>query len=733
MKYLSIVVGLYFLLPSLATAGKLLVTDELNYVPNELLIIPKQGIAIQNINMAVMNKATPNASFMRVRLPKGSDVLAEAAALANQPWVQAAEPNYIYKASALPNDPMLTDYWGLRNLGQTVNLAAGISGADIAMTKAWDVQTDCSTVTVAVIDTGVNYNHPDLATNMWTNAAEIANDGIDNDGIDNDGNGFIDDTLGWDFVQQDKDPMDFNLHGTHVAGTIGAVGNNAVGGSGVCWTAKIMPVRVLDAGGSGRTSGILAGFDYAVANGAKVINMSLGGSGFSSLMNTAIVNANTSGVLVIASAGNSAVNNDVSPSYPASYAQPNIISVAATTQTDTLASFSNFGTSSVDIAAPGTNIKSTVVDRLNNYSENFDTGAAPGWTLATFDNYGAVVPNTVAVTNELSVSPNFSLTDSPGGTYGVNRTYEATSPLINLTGKQGSSLSAIVFWNLDTYSVGDRLGIDVSVDSGLTWIPKTAVFGVGAAALTLDVSNLDGYANVKFRARLTSDGSAVYDGFHIDDVVVASAGLSTANVYGFYAGTSMAAPHVAGLAALIMAAEPTLTNLQVKDRILNTGDNLAALVGKTVSGRRINAQMAMPLFSPTLPAGTVNSATQVALTWVDNSVSEISFLVQRDSGAGFVTVATLATDTTSYTDSAAPASTALIYQVVAKSRDDRIATSATVNVTTPAAPTPPIVQGGGGCIGGTMSLGTSLLILFGALAMRRFQVRKEERQVTYHT
>jgi len=731
MKYLSIIVGLCFLQPSLATAGKTLVTDELDYVPNELLIIPKQGVSIQNVNMAnmtVMNKARPSTSFMQVRLPKGSDVLAEAAILANQPWVQAVEPNYIYKALALPNDPMIADYWGLQNTGQAVNLATGISGADMSMTKAWDVRTDCSSVTVAVLDSGVNYNHPDLAANMWTNAAEIPNDGIDNDG-----NGFIDDTLGWDFVQQDKDPMDFNLHGTHVAGTIGAVGNNAVGGSGVCWTAKIMPVRVLDAGGSGRTSGILAGFDYAVANGAKVINMSLGGSGFSSLMNTAIVNANTSGVLVIASAGNSAVNNDVSPSYPASYAQPNIISVAATTQTDTLASFSNFGTSSVDIAAPGTNIKSTVVDRLNNYSENFDTGAAPGWTLATFDNYGAVVPNTVAVTNELSVSPNFSLTDSPGGTYGVNRTYEATSPLINLTGKQGSSLSAIVFWNLDTYSVGDRLGIDVSVDSGLTWIPKTAVFGVGAAALTLDVSNLDGYANVKFRARLTSDGSAVYDGFHIDDVVVASAGLSTANVYGFYAGTSMAAPHVAGLAALIMAAEPTLTNLQVKDRILNTGDNLAALVGKTVSGRRINAQMAMPLFSPTLPAGTVNSATQVALTWVDNSVSEISFLVQRDSGAGFVTVATLATDTTSYTDSAAPASTALIYQVVAKSRDDRIATSATVNVTTPAAPTPPIVQGGGGCIGGTMSLGTSLLILFGALAMRRFQVRKEERQVTYHT
>ena len=230
----------------------------------------------------------------------------------------------------------------------------------ISAPAAWDITTGSKSVKVAVVDTGVDYNHPDLAANISVNSSEIPGNNIDDDG-----NGKIDDYYGYDFANSDADPMDDNNHGTHVSGTIGAVGDNVTGVVGVNWSVGIVPVKVLSGSGSGSTAGVIAGIDYAIARGVQVINMSLGGAGYSQAFFDSIQRANAAGVLVVAAAGNENNNNDgAAPSYPASFNLPNIVSVAATTSADTRASFSNYGATSVDLAAPGVSILSTLPGSL---------------------------------------------------------------------------------------------------------------------------------------------------------------------------------------------------------------------------------------------------------------------------------------------------------------------------------------------------------------------------------
>lgn len=253
--------------------------------------------------------------------------------------VAYAEPNYLLSASVVPNDPSYPVQYGMTK---------------IAAPQAWDLQTGTNVV-VAVIDTGVDYNHPDLAANIWTNTREIAGNGVDDDG-----NGYIDDVRGWDFVQNDNTPMDLNDHGTHVSGVIAGIGNNAAGISGVNWRAKIMPVRFMDAIGQGSTINAIKALNYAVANGARISNSSWGGPAFSQALFDAIQAAGGKGHVFVAAAGNSTANNDTTPEYPSSYKLANIISVAATDRNDVLAAFSNFGKASVDVAAPGVGIYSTV-------------------------------------------------------------------------------------------------------------------------------------------------------------------------------------------------------------------------------------------------------------------------------------------------------------------------------------------------------------------------------------
>lgn len=266
--------------------------------------------------------------------------------------LHAAEPNYIVQSLVVPNDADFSGLWAMNNSGQT----GGTPNADIDAPEAWDLRTDASAIIVADIDTGVDYNHPDLAANMWKNLAESNG----TTGVDDDGNGYVDDVYGWDFINGDNDPMDDNSHGTHTSGTIGGVGNNGTGVVGVAWNVRIMALKFLSSGGSGSLSDAVACIYYSINNGAHLSSNSWGGGGYSSAMVDAIAAADQAGDLFVAAAGNSSSDNDTSPMYPASYQNPNIISVAATDHNDALASFSSYGATTVDLGAPGVSILSTV-------------------------------------------------------------------------------------------------------------------------------------------------------------------------------------------------------------------------------------------------------------------------------------------------------------------------------------------------------------------------------------
>jgi thermitase len=282
--------------------------------------------------------------------PNGTD--AAARKLAREPAVRFVEPNYVWRATRVPNDQFFDREWGLRNVGQQ----GGTPGADVNATDAWDVTTGAN-VTVAVTDTGVDYRHSDLAPNIWTNPVDPPN------GVDDDANGYVDDSRGWNLVDDNSDPNDDAGHGTHVAGTIGARGDNGIGVAGVGWDVKIMPLKFLDANGEGSTGAVANAIEYAVSHGARVINASWGGPSFSQALYLAVQHAGALGALFVAAAGNDGRNIDVSPEYPAAFKLPNVITVAATDREDKLADFSNYGSSSVSLAAPGEDIYSTVPTR----------------------------------------------------------------------------------------------------------------------------------------------------------------------------------------------------------------------------------------------------------------------------------------------------------------------------------------------------------------------------------
>ncbi|MGI8981907.1 MAG: S8 family serine peptidase, partial [Pirellulaceae bacterium] len=301
------------------------------------------------------------AGLREVRLAPGIDVETALAVYRADPLVVYAQPNYRVHAQLTPNDPGFGNLWGLHNTGQT----AGTPDADIDAPEAWGNWTGNGSTIVAVIDTGVDYTHPDLAGNMWTNPGEILGDLLDNDL-----NGIIDDYYGANFIGSGTptgNPFDDHYHGTHVAGTIGAIGSNGVGVTGVSWDVQIMAIKFLDAGGGGYTIDAIEGLNYAVSKGAMISNNSWGGGPYDQGLYDAIRSAGLQGHVFIAAAGNSGVNADVSPMYPAAYNLDNIISVAATDHNDARASFSNYGATSVDLGAPGVDIYSTMPNNTYGY------------------------------------------------------------------------------------------------------------------------------------------------------------------------------------------------------------------------------------------------------------------------------------------------------------------------------------------------------------------------------
>jgi len=308
----------------------------------------------------------PGLELLSTSLPVGTAV----GLLRSKGSIVSAEPDCRVQASKTPNDEFFaSDQWALRNTNQ---LGDGVPGKDIDTAAGWNIRTDASTIPVAIIDNGIVLDHPDLAGNLWTNPGEIAGNGVDDDH-----NGYVDDVHGWDFVNDDPLPADDNGHGTHVAGIIGARGNNGIGVAGVAWTASLMPLKVLDASGSGDDAAIIAALEYAAANGARITNNSYGGAGFDPSLHAAFVEAGDAGMLQLVAAGNAADYNDVVPDSPGGFRLDSVISVAATDDTDALADFSNFGRTTVDIGAPGVDIASTWLSSVDPFSQYaFDSGTS---------------------------------------------------------------------------------------------------------------------------------------------------------------------------------------------------------------------------------------------------------------------------------------------------------------------------------------------------------------------
>ncbi len=613
-----------------------------------------------------------------IRLPEDMTVEEALEVYRSDPGVEYAEPNYIRRACLMPIDPDFDKLWGLHNTGQT----GGTDDADIDCPEAWDITTGSSDVIIAVIDSGVDYNYPDLAANVWTNPGEIPGDGQDNDG-----NGHVDDVMGWDFVDNDNDPMDSDDHGTHVAGTIAAVGNNSVGITGVCWAAKIMALRFLDAFGVGTTDKAISAIEYANDKGAHIINNSWGGPGESLFLKDAI---DASAAVVVCAAGNTGTNNDSTPFYPASFSSANIVAVAATDQNDELAWFSNYGITSVDVAAPGTNIYSCRPARQTVWIDDFE-GSFNWTTGGTNDTWNT--------TSSLSYSSSYSLEDSPAGDYQNDTESWAKTPVLNLSSYNGAKLEFKLRGISESYF--DLLYVQSSPD-GSSWTDQDILIGSTVYdaisgtfsgnwfTASVDLGAYDGSSTVHIRFYFLTDSSITYDGWYIDDVTLTAASSSyDGTEYQYMQGTSMAAPHVSGLAALIKALNTSLTNIEITAAIEHSVDPKASLSGLVSTGGRVNAYNALtPPSAPSSLSATAASASQIDLSWTDSSLNESGFKIERktESGGTFSQITTVAPNVTSYSDTGLSASTAYYYRVRAYNWIDNSGYSNEASATTPAPP-----------------------------------------------
>jgi len=585
------------------------------YVAGELLVrytpdASNAAIAtIENQHRLSLLQRIDHLGIRHYRLQENLSVMEAIAILGRHEAVLYAEPNFVHETNALPGDPRFPEQWALHNTGQVVNGRAGTADADIDLPEALDRHTPSSEPIVAVIDTGVAADHPDLSPSIWVNAGEIVRGSAEANGIDDDGNGFVDDVFGWDFFDGNPLPFDENSHGTLVASVIASARDNGIGGTGVSRAARVMPIRVAGDFGNfsspfATTVNFLLATKYAADNGASIINYSAGGRGFSTPVRDQLAWLDRQGVLFIAAAGNGGSDlvgddNDIAPVYPASYPLSNVISVAATDQNDDIAVWSNFGRTSVDLAAPGANIFGSSLSRSTTFLETFE--GPVDWTVGNAC---------------LSGCFNWSLfVDAFGNTW-------ANDSMDPVTGAPLSYLSATDAW-IDSpwislplvgpqleyrtwhdLAVHDHGLVEVSRD-GFSWevadlligSSSTAPPGTALPAGGTERVDLSKYAgqSVKFRFTLLSDSFFVADGFYVDDVRMTQVDVFQfdGDEFEFTEGTSFAAPLVAGVAAMVWAQRPDLSHRQVREIVLESVHSRSALAGKVATGGRLNADKAI--------------------------------------------------------------------------------------------------------------------------------------------
>ncbi len=596
------------------------------FVPGQVLVRFEAGTsaaaksAARGRAGAVASRRLPLRGVELLKVDGG--VKAAVAALERRADVVYAEPNYLYRTTGLSNDPYLPDQWGLHNTGQLLFGEPGTAGtpdADIDAPEAWSTVTGSAAVTVAVVDTGVDLDHPELAGQLWTNPADPAN------GVDDDGNGLVDDVHGWDWVEGDNAPNDWEGHGTHVAGTIGAAGNDAVGVAGVAWDVSIMPLRVM--GGYGGTNAdIASAFAYAGAHGADVVNASLGGPGDSRAIEDAITGAPDT--MFVVAAGNEGTNNSQpsTPVFPCNYPAANLVCVAASDNHDVMAPFSNYSTLSVDLAAPGVGIASTVPSAAAVRSETFDAGLAPAWET------GGTRPWIIE-------SDEFGPYASDGiGYYPVdNDSWLATTSPLDLGGRRDCSVG---FGTKLMLRSGDYLAVEASAN-GTTWteLGRHTSSLISWSWREHSLAGFEGQQQVWLRFRLRSNAVDGADGVSLDDVLVQCSPLAyDGSEYAIADGTSMAAPHVAGAAALLRSFVPDASVARMRAALLGGVDVRPGLVS-TATGGRLNVARSLDLMKGVV--GFASSSLRVAenagtaslmLTRTGDSSVPASVTVSRTGG-----------------------------------------------------------------------------------------------------
>ncbi len=563
---------------------------------------------------------------------------------AQDPNVEIAEPNYLLQAQGIPDDGYFSQQWGLYNTGQAVAGYVGTPGIDMNGPDAWDITTGSTNVVVAVVDTGCDIDHPDLAANIWQNS-------------------------GWDFVDNDDDPHDASGHGTHVAGIIGAVADNNRGIAGVAWQIKIMPVRFLNAFDTGTTADAIEAIQYALDNGADIINCSWGSTGYSSALKNVI---DTADALFICAAGNAATDTDSVPYYPASFDSPNIISVAATDQNDRMAWFSNYGTATVDVAAPGVRIYSLDDGRRTLWSDNFNDNVLDGWSTGGSGNAWDIA-------NPPGTSSAPALASSPDSNYVNNANTWARLPDQDLSGASATLLTFSLVGAAEEDA--DYLYLEASTD-GSHWSSCPLMLGSDVyyagisgsvpywMTATADLGPLDGEPQVYLRLRFDSDGATTGSGYYIDNLQLSAAGVQ--DRYQFMQGTSMAAGYVSGLAALIHSVDLTLSPADIKSIIVHSVDLDQELLETVSSGGRVNAYNALTLLRALSLNADTNGANGVSLAWTSSVPLKAQTVIQRrpQGQMNFSTIARVDADINTYDDTTASGSTLYYYRIQAETIGD---------------------------------------------------------------
>ena len=551
----------------LAYATPVAFSQQKNYVEGEVLAIFKNNVEINTARRSLGHRAMEmKEHFGEVSRRRGrvsglvrAPLMTTAAmikALQADPDVELVEPNYLrYVSVVTPNDTSFPSQWSLQNTGQN----AGTSGADVRFLQAWAMaRRTTSEVVVAVVDTGMDITHPDLAANVWTNPAEIPGNLIDDDN-----NGYVDDVHGYDVLNNTASVVDSGSHGTHVAGTIAAVGRNSLGVIGLQYRAKVVPVKVSSDGSNIPTSAVISAFNYVLKlkqAGANLvaINASFASSTNSNSEVAAITALRDAGIVLCAAAGNDAFNNDSTPSYPASYTTSNIISVASIDNKNLISSFSNYGATSVDIGAPGSDILSTrplvdvtttaavAVNSVNYVTAPLTfsgiTGPA-GLTKSIYNcGYGYPADFPPAVRGNIALIQRGSSTAT---------SFTFASKVTNAM--KAGAVAAVIYDN----TAGTATGSPWTLGTSGAWIPAlriTQASGTSILANALPASTT---------LTVNRDPSLAYQSL---------------------SGTSMATPHVTAAVAFAAMNFPTETMSQRIARILGHVTPLPALAGKTTTG-----------------------------------------------------------------------------------------------------------------------------------------------------